>query len=548
MKRKELTNKKAIITGAVLAVLFGTAMVFGTQLEKSGGIAYDSVRTWLFAFAAALPAFACIEGLFFLLAKYENRQGRAALRKEKAVFWRTKGFWCVAFVLALCWLPVFLAAFPGFFLYDAEYELNMVLTREFSTHHPLAHVLLLGGAVKAVEKLTGSYNAGIAVYLCCQAVFTAMSFSYMLQCLKRWGVSRWIRVLSGLYLALFPVVAMYALCSTKDTLFTVFLLLFLFAMIQLPERFARMTFIRAVWPAALWGVLMMLFRNNGVYAFLVALPFLLFAAGKVRKQFFAAAITMLALYFGCAGALQIATHADHSEHQEILTVFIQQLARVHAYERDTFDEEELDKLYSFLPKENLDRYRPDNSDLVKIGFQNARYEESGGEFWKLWLHTGLKRPAVYLNSFFGGNYGFWYPYTILNCYSGNQVYTFVYRDSSYFGFETELPGVRKSLLPGFEELLRQISLEVTWQNIPGLRVLFHPAYYFWLFLFAMCYQFVRGRRRAVCGGMMILALVATVFFGPQVIIRYVLHFYYGFPLLLTFLFEADQIEKKLRVE
>ena len=58
-------------------------------------------------------------------------------------------------------IPVFMAEFPGFFVYDAQDELNEVLTRSFTTHHPLLHVLLMGGIVALFHKLSGSWNAGI---------------------------------------------------------------------------------------------------------------------------------------------------------------------------------------------------------------------------------------------------------------------------------------------------------------------------------------------------------------------------------------------------
>lgn len=49
-----------------------------------------------------------------------------------------------AIILFLCWLPVFLAVYPGFFAYDATDELQEVLTGQYVTRHPLLHVLMLG--------------------------------------------------------------------------------------------------------------------------------------------------------------------------------------------------------------------------------------------------------------------------------------------------------------------------------------------------------------------------------------------------------------------
>ena len=85
--------------------------------------------------------------------------GREETGKEKA-----GRFLLRAGVIFLCYIPVFLAVYPGFFVYDAQDEYLQVVTRSFSTHHPLLHVLLLGGIIQLVYKLTGSYNLGIACY------------------------------------------------------------------------------------------------------------------------------------------------------------------------------------------------------------------------------------------------------------------------------------------------------------------------------------------------------------------------------------------------
>lgn len=70
----------------------------------------------------------------------------------------------------LVWGIVLLAVYPGFFVYDAQDEFNQVAMRRFTTHHPLLHVVLLGGIVSLGNKIFASYNAGIALYMvfrCC---------------------------------------------------------------------------------------------------------------------------------------------------------------------------------------------------------------------------------------------------------------------------------------------------------------------------------------------------------------------------------------------
>ena len=44
--------------------------------------------------------------------------------------------------------------------------------------------------------------------------------------------------------------------------------------------------------------------------------------------------------------------------------------------------------------------------------------------------------------------------------------TFTYDKNSYFGYETEAPGVRESKIPVIDELYRKLSLEIYKERIP----------------------------------------------------------------------------------
>lgn len=550
MEKKKHRNR-SILFATIYAVLFAAAMVFGAQLEAKGSIGYVSGKTWGGIFFLTLLSFLLTSGLFWLLQRYEQRglgvikeapTGKKEDLQSKepesagtgARWYRQKRFWIYAGIVLLCWMPYFLASYPGFFLYDAETELNMVLTAKYTTHHPLAHVLLLGWTIKVIYKITGSYNAGIAVYIICQAVFTALSFSYILYRMKEWGIRRWIRVLGGLYFCIFPVIPMYALCSTKDVLFTVFLLLFLVTL-------ADFRISGAAGALVLSAAAMLLLRNNGIYALVLSVPFLIPASVRRRKKLTLSFLAILAVYFVCSFGLKMLTNADDLEKQEMLSVPIQQLARVYRNDYESLNQSEVETLHQFLSDEALQRYRPVLSDPVKVAFDSEAYTAHRREFWRLWLSVGMEHPAAYLNAFLVNNYGFWYPYASLNCYQGNRTYSFVYEDSSYFGYETERPGERSSLIPALDEFVRKLSLEISWQKIPGVRILFHPAFYFWMFLFGLCYQLSQGRYRMCAYGLPILFLYLTVLLGPAVLVRYVLYFYFGFPLLLAFVFGGREV-------
>lgn len=461
-----------------------------------------------------------------------------------------KKFFLIWLVIFLCWIPVFLAFYPGAFVYDAQDEYVQVATRWFTTHHPLTHVLLLGGAVCFGNKFFDSYNIGIAIYTIFQMIALSGVFAYTVFYLRS-KLSRKICIAITLFYGLFPVIPMYAVCSAKDTLFNGAFLLVLVQIVKLSEELLkketedginlkelckRNAVDLAVLLIALTG--MMLFRNNGFYAILAMVLILVittFACKKMKKGILVFAIVFAAgilLYKGTDKTLAVVLKAHESGSQEFLTVPIQQLARTYRHSPDVFSPEEKEVLFSYLPEKMLLIYDADLSDLLKADFDNARYAENSAEFWNLWFDKLLRKPATYLNAWFMTSYGYWYPDTVINVYEGQERFTFQYKESSYFGFETELPGVRDSKFPWLEEQYRRMSLELYQQNVPVISMFFSPGFLFWLFVgCAMCSIYERRYAWLLPFGC-ILLLWGTVILGPTFLVRYVLILWFAAPLFL----------------
>lgn len=602
---------RQIILSCLYGLLLSLALTLGFMLEKDGYITIGG--TFAVRFLVTFIPVSLLSLLSFLLgetiAEHAERgqrketeshasssplsgeriaedAGRRQRKNESAL--SLSSFLPDWLFLVLLILPVFLAEFPGFFVYDAHDELYEVLTRTFTAHHPLLHVLLLGRTIAFFHKFTGSWNAGIAVYIFLQMLVITAVFSLVLQMLRKFYVPRRIRVICLLFLGLFPTVVMYVLCSAKDGLFSAFLLLltvFLYLLYRDPEHFLQGR--KKAAGFVLSALLMMLFRYNGFYSFLVFVPFgIIFLprthsslkrpvpsggpseqrcpvssgdrspqrrpadsgepslqrrpalfrqhssrpSRSLRLRITAMLLLPVALFLAVnTGMTKILTGPDTKEYQEMLTVPISQLARAYNYQQDVFSKEDILLLHQYLPEENLNRYEPLCTDLLKVGFNNEAFSEDKSSFVKLWLRIGKKAPAVYVNAWLLTSYGYWYPYASLNVYAGRTVYTFTYDESSYFGYEVEKPGTRTSLIPAIDTFFRTISLTRTFQKIPVIRLFFAPAFWFFVFLWQL---FFRGFRRRFCGAVCFLPAFLTwltVLLGPCSLVRYVIFLWFLVP-------------------
>ncbi len=546
------------IWAAVFSALFSIALHFGSRLEAADNVRLDNLSMWLRIVCLCL----CLIPVICRLWEMTELAAESLFRKSgTSEGYKSLKIWQVWGIIFLLWIPVFLALFPGAFVYDAQEEYIEVISRTFNMHHPLIHVLVLGGLVHGAEYLGLHANAGIAVYVLLQMTVMSGILAYIIGRLESFGLKKAYLTCMMVFCGLFPVFPMYAVCTAKDGLFTSFLLLVVVELcvyVLRVEDFDPIIF-------TLSSVMMMLMRNNGVYAYVASMAVIAVSElirsrgkdgentpkvrlthtrrGRVYKLIMLAVLSVI-LYTGSNMVLKIATQAEDNENQEILTVPIQQLGRTYMYSADAFTEDDMETLLKYIPGEYLTTYTFRVSDVLKSGFNNAEYDRDAGAFMSLWFRMGLKKPLVYLNAWLGTSYGYWYPDALNNVYEGNQMYTFQYTESSYFGFETEPPGVRDSKFPVLERFYECLSLKKFQQNVPVVSLLFSPGAMWWLcafVLFAILSRGAKGARRVI-PLLPVLMLWLTVLLGPTTLVRYVLILWFVIPLYPLILRSRDEQE------
>lgn len=573
------------IYGYIFGILFSAAMVTGYQLETYDHLTLSSVSGILVFIGLSLIVGTLAPfGWKYLDRIYDKRRGitskqkidngsitdilsdnmpdkesqRAGSKSKISAFFSyfdmasDKKYWLTIWgILIVLQIPVMLAEFPGFFCYDAQDELNQVLTRTFSTHHPLVHVLILGGNIALGHKLTGSWNIGICFHLTMQMLFMTGVFAYALTFLRKniaiksvdkvsgninYRGKKVYRTIAVLFFGLFPTIVMYTLCSTKDGLFSTFLLLLVIELMKLlsdTENFFKLK--RHIFLLILSAMMMSLLRHNGFYAYIVFIPFGVFALKKYYKKVLILFIIPVILSVVIENGLTAALNADSSEHQEMITVSIMQLARTWRYTPEDFSEEDKEVLLSFLSERALGTYEIRAADYMKSFFNNAEYDENSGAYWKLWAKMMVSHPMTYINAWFLTCYPYWYPFAVINPYRGHQMPHFTYEDSSYFEYEVEPPGERYTLAFGFiDKLYYKMSLTPFQQKTPIVSLLFSMGFYFWVWMYFAFYTITK-RKLMVCLPLMPVFLTwLTLMLGPVALIRYMLILWYITPLLPVF--------------
>lgn len=527
---QEVSIRRKIGFAFALGIVFSFFYTAGKPLDSYDSLNLTEGTFYIKWFVCAVFVSAI---LFFLWEAvdripYQLGKGRELSRfiVEKIRF-PLPGWVCV-FLLLGCWLPAWLSLFPGAFSYDALAEWEQVRDGMITAHHPVIHVLWLGGLVEGIHAFTGSYNAGIAVYTFLQMFILANILTCTLRFLDDFhipGIFQWFALL---FYGLSPVMQLFAICATKDVLFSGVLLLFLQQLIRICCTEDGNCRSRKKW--ILFGCtafFSMILRNNGLYIVLGTLLVMVFAVKKCRCRIFLTILGVCGLYAVYTGPVYGMLHVARGGVEEMLSVPIQQMARVHQYDFDSLEEQDLEIVYKVIPKEYLEDYRATVSDFVKKGFQEEAFATCKMELLKIWIKWGMEHPLTYVNSFLVNTVDFWYPHAVIDGYRD------VYGKSSFFDYKVDKPGKEVVILPGMHQYYEKIAWDRQTQTLPFVFLVLSPGWYLVMTMTVFGYLWRCRRYQFIVPGILFFISIVTVLLGPMALVRYVLILYFGFPVVVS---------------
>lgn len=466
-------------------------------------------------------------------------QSAQKVARAASVLTPGKVFWLSLLMILLCWLPCYLAYYPGICSYDTTIQLSQITDNTFIDHHPIAHTLLLQGAITLGNTLFGSANEGIAVWVAVQMVFFAAVFAYALMQVYRFRVKRGWMLCLALYSMLYPFHWYMSVTTTKDTWFGAFFLMQMISLCVMLARGERTTWFSREGVLFLNGTIgMVVFRNNGRYAVLVLLLFLLLTVwrGKKRRRLYVTvfAYTVVGLLLGCmiTSALYRLTDAQQGDRREMLSMPIQQLARCMVYhggigvvaeDDNTMRPEHKAIINDFLLDESYREYRPDISDPVKRHTNTYVVRYRAKEFITTYLELLLQYPGDFINAVLATNAGYLTPgdvsHATINVNGRDRGLGYV--QTRWVDSVLNPQGIYKaSKWEGLHEVLENWADENAYLNIPILKYLFVPGTYLWFYLLLAGALLVRRRWHMLLPLSLVLGYFATLLLGPTVQLRY----------------------------
>ncbi len=538
----------AVWVRVALAAVFTAFQVTGLRWSHPGleaGVSGLETLVWILCLTPL--SFAGQNVLFGLAAHCVDRSGKekasggkilgkldawftgrfAWMRKD---FSPQKGFLYAFLVIMLGFLIPFAAYYPAIMAYDVIPQLDQIRSSGYTTHHPLIHTLMLSMSLKIGEILpfvSNADRAGLAVYSLLQMTVVSGCFSYVYTFFRRKGVNRYLCYIFVLCAALYPTHGLLAVSITKDTIYAVLVMTFaVFA-------WDMVTWREEAGPGKGWlaaytvlTVLLLLFRNNSIYAWVLYVIVTLFACRRkcCRNLCISHGIAFLAYMLINTLMIQASGATSDTYAREMLSVPAQQIARVAAFHEEELTAQDRENLAVVWNQGELPEYVPAIADRSKKDIVGDK--EVLKTFAEEWVSLGCRYPGEYWKAFLLKNKGMWY---LEDTTYLNDVYSYAkgYLQLSYPSdqqtyMEALAPGyVRHQKLQFLQSVYRYFAAgDEVWRYLPPFALVMQPAFYCWALLFYCLCCIGLKKPLLLVPAVYVIALVGTLLLGPCVLTRY----------------------------
>ena len=530
-------SKKMAFCLKILVPAFVLTMTFATGNMIEFRSYAETVRSYAFFVLLSVPgAFALFYSVvweIFVVLKYLEVRNSAPVRKLMLLFERHPILFTMG-ILLVCWSPYIILYLPGSIPYDGAFQLDMYLGKvPFTAHHPPLSTWLMGLFFQFGQWL-GSESIGIFFYTFGQTLLLAFAISLSIKTIIDWHLSRYVAAVAVLYFALFPLWPVYATVLLKDTLYMIFFLLYQLTLIrffQKKQNGKTTVFLFVI------SLLLVLFRNNGIFIVaLTALVFLLFRL-PAKKQFFSVSCIVFAVYL-CINSLLIPMLGiQKGSRRESLSVPFQQVARYVKYHGEDITTEERESIARVLDYDSLaENYYPYLSDPVKDTFREEATGQDLKNFFSTWAKLYWRHPKEYWKAFLEGAYLYAYP-----GHRQEFVMTFPLYQSRHEERMTRIDyameqwaGIRNALL----HHLKQAS-----SSAPVIHYLFRTGFYTWILILLISYLLYRKRGgRLLCFIPVIVVLLINTASPVNGCTRYSMPIMISLPVLAGFVLSRNNGE------
>lgn len=441
-----------------------------------------------------------------------------------------KTFFIVIILFMIAWMPYFLNYYPGITSFDTNYQLMQGYGRQpYNNHHPVLHTITITIIVKIGYAIANNYNFGIALCSIIQMIACAITFSFVIYYMGKKDIPPIMKMLTFLFFAFAPFVPQFSIAIWKDVPFALCMVWFTIAIIEIiinEDKFLKNIKYNAL--TMILITLLMFFRNNGVYIILLTLPCIIILKRKYWKRELFLFIIPILLYYIITGPIYSKLNISKSLPREMLSIPIQQMARIVTYKSDELTDEEKEIISQYIPIETTAQlYDPTISDPIKNQFNDGTFLQDKLNLIKLYIKLALRFPGETLEALVGNTYGYYYPEVVT--YSiATGTYTSPFENEKFLNIYLE-PIIK---IPFVDSMIKAIYDK----QIPIVSLIANIGFAFWIFILGLTYCIYQKRYSFLLMYIPIAVLYLTCLASPvSGELRYIYSMFVCLPLIVGFI-------------
>lgn len=513
------SKKRLLVVSLVFSLLFSLAFVVGHSMYTSNDISYlyspntSCVRS-VITFISLIIIFTVITAfLFHSLSAYSHK---------KSFCYSKKTFFCLWITFFLCWIPAYIAYFPGIWSYDINVQIWQI-PYHYNTYHPPLQTFILQCFL---ELCNYSYSEALSLYALFQMVFLSFIFSYATCYFIKKQVPRFLTIVTVIFYAFNPVLAIFSLIPVKDVLCGGILIVLSLTLFDIIQSAKNNSISRLCVKFIIFLYLFCLLRNNSIYAVVVAFPFFVIFSKNKKLQIISCLLISILLYIVTTSVIYPKLGIEKASGSEILSVPLQQISNVIATNSDSLSSDDIDAISRFLPYDQIrEIYNPRFADPVRFV-----YDSSLGTVFVLkeWLHLLPNHMLEYINAFLSLNLPMWYP----AAYANDPISGVQYIETNVSIHNVSAPFVNANLSPTLLRFYEGVATYSLFEKMPQLLNIFTLSFPLWLLLFCIFFIIYTRQYNRILVFLIPLLFWATYLLCPVSSLRYILPIIMLHPLFL----------------
>lgn len=523
-KALQIKEKRLVVCTLIISVLFSLFEVIGFSIDRAKSLDYIISSKALFL--NSIVKFIGIATIIYVVILFLYEKVIPTINKKEyktiKLFNANKSsFFILWGIIMLAWLPYFLKYCPAIITPDS---LNQIYQTQginiLTNHHPVFHTFLIGIALN-IGKLIGNYNVGVAIFTVFQMLALSAIFAFTLYTMSKKNINNGIKIGTFIFFAFYPIFGMYSITIWKDIPFAIVMLLFILQLVDLvynEKEFLNSK--KKIIFLIISMILVIMFRNNGIYVVLLTIPFLLWCYRKSIKKLLPIAIIPVIFYLLYTGPVFKIFNVKKGSVREALSIPLQQFVRVLKDRGSELTDKQKQSIYNFLPEDDIvELYDPTLSDPVKACFNEEYFNNNKFEFITTWLSVVFGYPVEVVEAFLCNNYGYWYPE------ASNWIVSRVIMENE-LGIKTTSMMENKAL-NFMDELIDN-------RAIPVVSFIFSIGFMFWIDLICVMYIIYKKEYKKLLIVIPILAVWLTTIASPVFCeYRYVFSMVVTLPIIIS---------------